>query len=99
MPIKMLDAKEAVTFAKEISLDINRLFPTTPYPANAKTIRKNQKNLDTIVMRTKVFAQQKQLNIYKKAKFLNTIKWELKEAHQERLFIEEMIRLLATVIN
>jgi len=99
MPFKMFDATEAVAFAKEISAEIQQSFPNTPHPATPKSLKKGRKKLDAIIARTQAFAKQHRPNIYKKAKFLNTIKWALKESEHENTFIEEIVRLLANVMN
>ena len=99
MAFGFFDSAATVAFAKEIALDVQTHFPNTPEPATVKTIEKGRKKLDAIIARTKSFADQNKPNIYKKAKFLNTIKWELKESGHDPLFINEMVRLLAVVMN
>ena len=99
MLFRMFDATEAVVFAKGIASEIQQCFPNTPTPATTKSLEKGKKRLDIIIARTKAFSEQHQLNVYKKAKFLNTIKWELKESAHESLFINEVVRLLANVMK
>ena len=99
MAFGFFDSVACVTFAKEIAQDIQTAFPNTPEPATVKSIEKGRKKLDTIITRTKSFSDQNKLNIYKKAKFLNTIKWELKESGHDLLFVNEMVRLLAMVLH
>ena len=99
MPFKLFDTTEVVAFAKEIASEIQRACPNTPEPATVKSIEKSRKKLDTLIARTNTFSKQHQMNNYKKAKFLNVIKWELKESGHDQLFINEIVRLLALVIN
>lgn len=103
MILDWFDAREAVAFGKEISLDIKRLFPVSiseKSPAvSAKKDRKSQKKLDGLALRTRAFALEHSLNIYKKARLLNTIKWELREQGQDESLIDELVRLLAPLLN
>jgi hypothetical protein len=93
------DAKEAVEFARAIARDINRLFPPAPRAGKPSSAKKDQKKLDGLVLRTRKFAQQHKLNIYKKARLLNTIKWELKDAGHADAMIDEIIALLTPVVS
>lgn len=38
-------------------------------------------------------------NVYKKAKFLNTVKWKLRDAGHEEKLIDEMVSLLAASLS
>ena len=93
------DAREAVSFARAIARDIDRLFPTTPQKKKPASTKRNQKKLDALVLRTRTFAQQHKLNIYKKGKILNTIKWELRDAGHEEALIDEIVALLTPQLN
>lgn len=102
MILDWFDAREAVAFAQELSRDIENLFPVSPSAkkaASAKKEQKDQKRLDGIALRTRTFAQTHQLNIYKKGKLLNTIKWQLREQGQDDQLINDVIRLLAPLLN
>jgi hypothetical protein len=50
------------------------------------------------VLRTRTFAQQHNLNVYKKAKLLNTIKWELRDSGHEETLINEIPALLTPLL-
>jgi hypothetical protein len=93
------DARAAVSFARAIAQDIDRLFPTTPQKKKPTSAKKDQKKLDALVLRTRMFAQQHKLNIYKKAKILNTIKWELRDKGHEESLIDEIVALLTPQLN
>ena len=101
MILNWFDAREAVAFALEIAVDIDRLFPVAPTPVKKKptAARKDQKKLDGLVLRTRAFAQAHRLNVYKKAKFLNTIKWQMREQGHAEALIDEIIGLLAPLLN
>jgi hypothetical protein len=94
MILDWFNAEEAVTFGQEIARDINRLVPL-----KSASVRKDLKKLDSLLARTRTYAQQHKLNIYKKAKLLNTVKWELRDAGAEEAIINEIIKLLAPLLN
>lgn len=100
MILDWFNAGEAVTFGREIAREIDRLFPPgaqknkQPIP-----VKKDQKKLNALIIRTRTFAQQHKLNIYKKAKLLNTIKWELRDGGHEDALIDEIIVLLTPVLR
>ncbi len=89
------DASEAQSFAREIARDINTLFPADRAGRKPISARKNAKKLDGLIRRTRTFAQQHKLNVYKRAKLLNTVKWQLREAGHEDALIDEVVALLA----
>ncbi len=96
-----LDATEAVAFARGIARDVDRLFPVNPRKgkrATTKTDLKHRKKLDDLVRRTRAFAHDHKLNVYKKGKFLNTLKWQLREAGHEETLIDEIVALLAPAL-
>jgi len=99
MLFKIFDATEAVDFATKIALQIQENFPNAPHPATPKSLEKGGKKLDVIVKQTREFSLQHRLNIYTKAKFLNTVKWTLKESGHEELFVNEVVRLLANILR
>ena len=93
------DTREAVAFAREIARDIDRLFPPAALKRKPTSEKKDQKRFDGLVIRTRTFAQQHKLNIYKKAKLLNTIKWELRDAGHEETLINEILALLTPLLT
>ncbi len=97
-----LDATEAVAFAKDIARDVDRLFPLEPQKVrrpSKKLDLKNRKRLDQLVRRTHAFAREHPLNVYKKGKLLNTLKWSLRESGHEEALIDEIVALLAPALT
>ncbi len=98
MILEWFNAGEAVSFAQETVREINRLFP--PADQKGKTIPKKeyQRRFDSMVGRIRTFSLQHKLNIYKKAKFLNTVKWEMKDAGHEEAIISEFISFITPLL-
>ena len=99
MILDWFNAGDAVLFAREIVGEINKLFP--PEHLKGKAIPKKiyQKKFDSLIIRTRTFATTHTLNIYKKAKLLNKIKWELREIVHEDDFINDLILFLTPLLN
>jgi len=100
MTVRWFDADEAVDFARGIAKDIDRLFPPDG-TSNQKTVspKKDRKRLDGLALRTRAFVKGHRLNVYKKAKFLNTVKWELRDAGHADALIDEIIAFLTPLLN
>ena len=93
------DTTAAIAFAQDLASDLNRLHPPTDHAKSVNVTRKDRKRLDRIVLRTQAFAQQHKLNVYKKAKILNTVKWQLRDAGQEKAFIDDIVATLTPLLN
>lgn len=98
MILDWFNAGEAVLFAHEVVREINRLFPPADRKEKAIPKKEYQRRFDSMVVRIRTFSLKNKLNIYKKAKLLNTIKWELKDAEHEEAFISEFISFLAPLL-
>ena len=98
MILEWFNAGEAVSFAQEIVGEINRLFPPADRKEKAIPKKEYQRRFDTLVFRIRAFSLKHKLNIYKKAKLLNTIKWEMKDAGHEEEIISEFISFIAPLL-
>jgi hypothetical protein len=99
MILDWFNAGEAVLFAKEIVRDINRLFPPADQKGKAIPKKEFQKKFNSLVGGIRKFAIKNKLNIYQKAKLLNTIKWEMREANHEETVIDEFISFITPLLN
>ena len=99
MILDWFDAEEAVKFAHEMVREINLLFPPEHQKGKAIPTKIYQKKFAGLITRTSTFASKNKLNIYKKAKLLNTIKWEMREAGHEDEIIDNVILFLTPLLN
>ena len=90
---------EAIEFGRALARDINQLFPPGGSEKARRSAKKDRRKLDSLVRRTNAFAQSHRLNVYKKAKLLNTIKWELRDSGHEESLIDEVIALLTPLLT
>jgi hypothetical protein len=98
MILEWFNAGEAVSFSHEIVREVNRLFPPTDRKEKAIPKKEYQRRFDSMVVRIRTFSLKHKLNIYKKAKLLNTIKWEMKDAGHDEEIIREFISFLAPLL-
>lgn len=93
------NAGEAISFAEEIAKDIDNLL-TAPAPGGRpRSIKKGNKQFDSLLAKVQKFSKKSGLNIFKKAKFLNTVKWSLRDWGYDDSLTSEIIVLLTAAIN
>lgn len=98
MILDWFNAEEMVSFAQEIVREVNRLFPPADQKGKAIPVKEYQRKFDSLVGRIRTFSAKRKLNIYKKAKLLNTIKWEMREVGHEETIIDEFISFVAPLL-
>jgi hypothetical protein len=99
MILDWFNAREAVLFAQEIVREVNRLFPPTDQKGKAIPTKAYQRKFDGLIVRIRTFSSKHKLNIYKKAKLLNTIKWEMRDAGHEETITNEFISFITPLLN
>lgn len=99
MILDWFNAKEAVAFGESLASDIASQMPLAPLKTKPRPAKKSSKALDGLVFRVRAFALKTPLNIYKKAKFLNVIKWKLRESGYDEPFINEVVVLFTAALN
>jgi hypothetical protein len=92
------DTTEVVEFASSIVRDAHALLDDRSQKGRAKVAKKAGRKLDSILARTRAFGAQHKLNVYKKAKLLNTVKWGLREAGHTDADVDEIVGLLAPLL-
>ena len=99
MLIEWFNASEVVAVAEEIVLEIEKLFPLDEKQAKPRNAKKEQKRIDSLLARVRAHTLKTPLNVFKKAKFLNTVKWQLRDAGYEEKFISDVVALLTTSLS
>lgn len=99
MVLNWFDTRDVVRFAEEVAKEIERVVGEQAAATKRSANKKGEKKFDALITRVKVYAKQNPLNIYKKAKFLNTVKWKLRDGGQKEALIEEIIVLLTVALN
>jgi hypothetical protein len=100
MLFSWLDTREVDEFADSVVADLLQRFPPSGIDLSTrKSIERVTKNVDKIMLRVGDFASRRRLNLYKKARFGNRIKWALKEAQYPPQFVEVMTHELVTQLT
>lgn len=98
MILDWFNTGEAVKFAQQIVREVNRLFPPSEHKGKAIPAKEFRKKFDSLVIRTRDFSLKNKLNLYQKAKLLNTIKWEMKDAGHDEVIIDEFISFITPLL-
>lgn len=100
MLLSWLDTKEVDEFADSVVAELLQRFPPTGVDLSTqKAIERVVKNVDKIALRVVEFGRSRKLNVYKKARFGNRIKWALKEAQYPAQFVDVMTQELVTQLT
>jgi len=99
MIIEWFNTREVVAFADDVTLEIEKLFSVQESRSKLRNASKEQKKLVALLGRVRAYATKSPLNIYKKAKFLNTVKWKLRDTGQDEQFVNDVVALLTTSLN
>jgi hypothetical protein len=100
MVLSWLDTKEVDEFADSVVAELMQRFPPTGVDLSTqKAIERVVKNVDKIALRVAEFGRSRKLNVYKKARFGNRVKWALKEAKYPEQFVDVMTQELVTQLT
>jgi hypothetical protein len=100
MRINWLNTKEVDAFADSVVAELRERFPPSGIDlSKKKAIERVVKNVDKLLARVSDFARNGRLNLYKKARFGNRVKWALKEAQYPEPFVEAMTHELVTQLT
>lgn len=99
MKIQWFDVEQVVRFADEVAETADAVLRVAVRSGKIHAGKKDQKRFDSLVARVTAFAGSNHLNFYKKARFLNTIKWRLRDAGHEERLVDELISLLTSALS
>lgn len=94
---KWFDTKEVDEVADAIVADLVKRLPPAPGPHTRKTADRLRKTHDVVFARIEQFVRTHKLNIYKKARLANRVRWALREAGYATEFTDALSYELATV--
>ncbi len=94
-----LDCRAVDEFADTAVADLVKRVPPGSIALPAKNLAKRLKSAnDQIFARAEAFARAHPLNIYKKARLGNRVKWALREAGYSAEFVDALTYELVTVV-
>ena len=95
MVFSWLDTKEVDAFADSVVKELLERFPPAGVDLSSrKSVERVLRNVDKLLARVTEFTRARRLNVYKKARFGNRVKWALKEANYPPQFVEIMTHKL-----
>ena len=98
--LKWFDATEVDTFADWLSAEIIKRYPPTGMDTDpGKASKRLQKVHESLFLRVEAFAKENKLNIYKRARLGNRVKWAMRDAGYPLRFSEEFTHEVVTVIS
>jgi len=100
MFLDWFNTKEVDEFADSIIADLVRRLPPSGADTEAKkAVERLRKTHDAIFARVEKFAHSRSLNLYKKARLGNRIKWSLKDAGYPAEFADSLTLELVTIVT
>lgn len=93
------DVENVLKFADETALAAGPMLALVAKGGKGHAGRKDQKRFDGLLARVGDFARSLPLNVYKKARFLNAVKWTLREAGHDEKLVDDFVTLLTGALN
>jgi hypothetical protein len=94
--LQWFNATEAVAFGKHMAQEVARIVPLEASQVKGK---KEQKRLDQFrraITHAGDLGSKTRLNVYKKARCANALRWGLIDKGYPKPFVEEVVRLVIT---
>lgn len=100
MLLKWVETKDVDEFAASVVAELARRFPSSGVDPNArKATERIYKTHRAVFDRVEAFARSADLNLYRKARLGNRVKWALAEAGYTKFFVEAFTHELLTVVT
>jgi mRNA-degrading endonuclease RelE of RelBE toxin-antitoxin system len=100
MMLKWFDSTEVDKFATWVSQELVKRYPPEGVDTDPKKAAKRlQKVHESLFLRVEAFAKENKLNVYKRARLGNQIKWAMRDAGYPLPFSEAFTHEVVTVIS
>jgi hypothetical protein len=98
--LKWFDSQEVDKFADWLAAEIIKRYPPSGLDTDSKkAAQRLQKVHDSLFVRVEAFARENTLNIYKRARLGNRVKWAMRDAGYPLPFSESFTHEVVTVIS
>jgi len=98
--LKWHSTREVDEFAKTIAADLTKRVPAEGVDlSNKKALKKLLRTQNSIFDQVENFARDRNLNLYQKASFGNTLKWAMKEAGYASATVDAWTHELVTYLT
>ena len=102
MVLAWFDTAEVDRFAASLVQEVTRRLPPAQIESSSQKTRERLSRMaDVLSDQVRAFAQSQPLNVYKRARLGNRVKWQLKDAGYPKPFVDafttEVVTLLAVI--
>jgi hypothetical protein len=99
--LKWFDVKAVDAFADSVMAEVKRRMPpeSLPMPDEKKSVRRLSRMTDVVSDQVRAFARANRLNVYKRARLANRVKWGLRELGYPDTFADAFAYELITLVT
>jgi hypothetical protein len=100
MILNWFNTKEVEKFANELATEFGRRFPASEnISASPQRESRLRGAKDLMMSRTQVFAERNKLNLLKRAKLANTLKWALREQGHGAKTVDPLVMEVTRIVT
>ena len=96
MLLNWFDARAAVGFGEQMAAEVARIVPLDAGHGQRKNAAKQLDQFRRAILHASDLRGKVSLNVYKKARCANTLRWALIDKGYPKPFVEEVVRLVVT---
>ncbi len=96
MVLRWFDASAAIAFGEQMAEDVARIVPLEASRSTRKNAAKQMDKFRRAILHASDLRAKVPLNVYKKARCANTLRWALLDKGYPKPFVEEVVRLVVT---
>jgi hypothetical protein len=96
MVFEWLNAAAAISFGEQMAEDVARIVPLDASRSTRKHASKQMEKFRRAILHASDLRAKVPLNVYKKARCANTLRWALLDKGYPKPFVEEIVRLVIT---
>ncbi len=96
MVLHWFNAREAIAFGRQMADDVARIVPLDASHAHGKKASKQLDKFRRAILHASDLRAKVPLNVYKKARCANALRWTLIDKGYPKAFVEEVVRLVIT---
>jgi hypothetical protein len=96
MLLQWFDAKAAVEFGQHMANEVARIVPVDASRGQGKKPAKQLDKFRRAILHASDLGAKAPLNVYKKARCANALRWSLIDKGYPKAFVEEVVRLVIT---
>ncbi len=94
--LQWFNAREAIAFGYQMADDVARIVPLDASRAQGKKATKQFEKFRRAILHASDLRAKVPLNVYKKARCANALRWKLIDKGYPKAFVEQVVRLVIT---